>query len=281
SFPTGVAVDSGGNAYVADLFNHTIRKLTPAGVVTTFAGVAESSGSTDGTGSAARFLAPAGLAIDSAGSLSVADAGNHTIRRITPAGVVSTLAGAAGLPGAADGTGSAARFRTPRAVTVDAAGNIYVADTSNQTIRKVTPAGVVTTFAGSAGSDGSVDGTGSGARFRGPDGIAVGLGGNIYVADTSNHTIRRIAPVGVVSTLAGVAGSPGSGDGTGSGARFSLPTGVAPDSAGNVYVTDGGNSVIRRITPAAAVSTVAGLAASTGSVDGIGAAARFYLPSAL
>ena len=231
----------------------------------------------DGTGSAARFYFPNGVAVDSAGNVYVADTNNYTIRKITPSGVVSTLAGLAGSPGSADGTGSAARFNDPYGVAVDSAGNVYVADTGNNTIRKITPSGVVSTLAGLAGSIGSADGTGSAARFFQPYGVAVDSAGNVYVADTNNNTIRKITPSGVVSTLAGLAGSFGSADGTGSAARFYYPEGVAVDSAGNVYVADTGNDTIRKITPSGVVSTLAGLAGSIGSADGTGSAARFYL----
>ena len=156
----------------------------------TLAGTAGSFGSTDGTGSAARFYFPQGVAVDSAGNVFVADMFNDTIRKITSAGVVTTLAGLADSSGSTDGTGSAARFNFPTSVAVDSAGNVYVADTTNQTIRKVTSAGVVTTLAGSAGNAGSADGTGSAARFSGPHGVAVDTAGNIFVADRSNHTIR-------------------------------------------------------------------------------------------
>jgi DNA-binding beta-propeller fold protein YncE len=148
SFPGAVTVDSTGNLYVADTFNHTIRKITSAGVVSTLAGLAGSSGSADGTGTVARFYYLEDIAVDSAGNLYVADSGNHTIRKITPA-VVSTLAGWAGSPGSADDTGNNARFNYPAGIAVDSAGNLYVADTENYTIRKVTSAGVVSTLAGS------------------------------------------------------------------------------------------------------------------------------------
>ena len=177
---------------------------------------------------------------------------------MTPAGVVTTLAGLAGSQGSADGTGSAARFAWPIGVAVDSTGNVYVADNGNDTIRKVTPAGVVTTLAGLAGSSGSADGTGSAARFYGPSGVAVDSAGNVYVADTGNYTIRKVTPAGVVTTLAGLAGTEGSADGTGSAARFSYPSGVAVDSAGNVYVADTGNNTIRKVTPAGVVTTLAG-----------------------
>src|SRR5262249_28768059 len=144
--------------------------------------------------SAARFTSPSEVGVDSANNLYVADTGNHTIRKITPAGVVSTFAGSPGMPGSVDGTGAAARFNAPIGVSLDGAGNLYVSDSDNNTIRKITPAAVVTTLAGKAGEAGSVDGTGSNARFNGPRGVAVNSVGNIYVADTFNNTIRKITP---------------------------------------------------------------------------------------
>jgi len=275
--PWGVAVDSAGNVYVADTDNDTIRKVTPAGGVTTLAG-SVSYGSADGTGSAARFSYPRGVAVDGAGNLYVADRDNHTVRKVTPLGVVTTLAGLASSPGSADGTGTAARFDNPRGVAVDDAGNVYVADTDNHTIRKVTPAGGVTTLAGQAGSSGSVDGTGTAAQFYYPYGVAVDSAGNVYVADTDNHTIRKVTPAGVVTTLAGLAGSSGSADGTGSAAQFYYPGGVAADSAGNVYVADAWNNTIRKVTPPGVVTTLAGLAGNWGSADGMGSDAQFYYP---
>jgi len=279
AYPRGVATDNMGNIYVADLVNGTIRKITPAGAVTTLAGLAGNRESCDGTGSEARFTAPSGVATDSSGNVYVADITNSAIRKITPSGVVTTLAGLAGSVGSADGTGTAARFSSPVGVTTDRSGNIYVADRNNYAIRKITPAGEVTTLAGLAGSRGSADGTGSVARFYYPEGVAADGGGNVYVADTSNHTIRKITPAGVVTTLAGLAENRGNADGTGSAARFSDPAGLAIDSSGNIYVAAG--HTIRKITAAGEVTTLAGLAGATGtgSADGIGSAARFYNPS--
>jgi hypothetical protein len=279
NYPNGVAVDATGNVYIADEANHTIRKMTPGGVVTTLAGTAGSSGSTDGTGSAARFASPTGVAVDAAGNVYVADRANHTIRKITPGGVVTTLAGAAGDTGSSDGTGSAARFSAPRDVAVDASGNVYVADTGNHTIRRIEAGGVVFTLAGTAGSTGSTDGITSAARFNQPRGVVVDNPGNVYVADWLNHTIRKITPNGVVTTLAGTAGSSGSTDGTGSAARFNRPRGVAVDAAGNVYVGDQNNHTIRKIASGGVVTTLAGTAGSSDSTDGIGSAARFYDPT--
>ena len=281
NMPTGVAVDSAGNVYVGDCYNDTIRKLTPDGVVTTLAGLARTCDSADGTGSAARFCQPDGVAMDGAGNLYVADKYNFTIRKVTPGGVVTTLAGLAGSRGYADGTGSAARFNYPEGVAVDSAGNVYVADTGYDTIRKVTPDGVVTTLAGDVNMDGSADGTGSAARFYEPRGLALDSTGNLYVADSMNHTIRKMTPGRVVTTLAGLAGSSGSADGTGSTARFDHPTGVAVDSAGNVYVGDTYNDTIRKVTPDGVVTTLAGLAGTSGRADGTGSAARFQDPSGI
>jgi len=278
NLPAGLATDSAGNVYVADTRNETIRKITPAAVVSTLAGAAPQFGSVDGIGSAARFNFPAGIATDTAGNVYVADGENSTIRKVTPAGVVSTLAGTAGEVGPADGIGSAARFVYPQGVATDSAGNVYVADTSNYTIRKITPGGVVSTLAGSALRSGSADGIGSDARFNEPQGLATDLAGNVYVADTENHTIRKITPAGMVSTLAGTALLSGSADGIGSAAQFSGPYSVATDSAGNVYVADTGNHTIRKITPAGVVSTLAGTANQFGFADGIGSAARFINP---
>ncbi len=279
SFPTGVAVDSAGNVCVADCGNSTIRKVTSAGVVTTLAGLAGQTGSADGTGNAARFNGPGSVAVDSAGNLYVADAYNHTIRKVTSAGVVTTVAGLAGQSGSADGTGSVARFNEPASVAVDSAGNVYVADTQNFTIRKVTSAGVTMTLAGLAGNWGSADGTGSAAQFDYPRGVAVDSGGNVYVADSRNHTIRKVTSAGVTMTLAGLPGQSGSADGTGSAAQFNWPFGVAVDSAGNVYVADTDNCTIRKVTSAGVVTTLAGLAGQPGSADGTGSAAQFQKPT--
>jgi sugar lactone lactonase YvrE len=276
--PSGVAADGAGNVYVADTANHTIRMITSGGAVSTLAGAAGLSGSADGVGSAARFNLPQGVAVDSSNNVYVADTGNFTIRKITPSGVVSTLAGVAGTNGSTDGTGNAARFYEPEGIAVDGAGNVYVADTWNHTIRQITAGGVVSTLAGAAGSSGSSDGTGSSARFYQPQAVAVDGTGNVFVADTGNHTIRKIAPGPSVSTIAGVPGSYGTNDGGGGGARFYSPAGVAVDGAGNVYVADYYNQTIRKIA-GGVVTTLAGLAGSYGTADGTGSAARFWGPA--
>ncbi|MFY0593159.1 SMP-30/gluconolactonase/LRE family protein, partial [Roseivirga sp.] len=268
NFPSGLALDAAGNIYVADGNNNSIRKITSAGVVSILAG--GSSGSTDGSGAAAKFQNPNGLAVDLSGNIYVADGNNNSIRKITPAGVVSTLAG--GTNGTADGSGTSAHFNYPTGVAVDASGNVFVADRYNNRIRKITPAGVVTTFAGTTSGDS--DGTGTAAQFSAPGAIALDGSGNLYVADAVNHSIRKITPDAVVTTLAG--GSSGSADGSGTAAQFNFPRGVAVDGTGNVYVADGNNN-IRQITSVGLVTTMAGsgsgfldgTAAQFASVDGV------------
>lgn len=187
--PTGVAVDASGNVYVADMYNHKIRKITAAGVVTTLAGIG-SSGDVDGAGTVAKFTMPTGVAVDASGNIYVADSGTYKIRKITPAGVVSTFAGT-GSPGSADGTGTAASFNYPFGVVLDGSGNLYISDQYNHKVRKITSAGVVTTLAGT-GSAGSVDGTGATASFNLNAGIAIDSNSALYLADKNNHKIRKI-----------------------------------------------------------------------------------------
>jgi sugar lactone lactonase YvrE len=282
SNPKGVAVDAGGNVYFVDASNQLIRKIDSAGVVTTLAGTplftllsnGESpQGDGDGTGSAAFFGAPSGMAIDRQGNLFVTD--GSLIRRVTNAGVVTTIAG--GTEGSMDGTGTSAEFRRPFGVAVDQNDNLYVADTGNDTIRSITPTALVNTLAGFSGQSGDADGTGTAARFSAPTGVAVDAGGNVYVADSGNFTIRKITPAGVVTTLAGTAGTPGSIDGTGGGALFNGMNGIAVDSEGNVFVTQI-NSTVRKITSAGVVTTLAGTPNVSGSSNGSGAASLFNGP---
>lgn len=256
--PSSVAVDGNGNVYVADTANNVIRKIATNGVVSTLAGVAGEHGSADGTGSVARFWTPFGIAVNGEGNVYVADTGNDTIREITSNGIVSTLAGLAGHPGNEDGIGGKAGFRNPWGVAVDNVGNVFVADMSNDTIRKITADGKVTTLSGQPGKSGSAEGIGSEALFNNPFAVAVDNADNVYVSDSANNTIRKITPRGVVTTLAGFPGYAGNADDNGNGndARFSNPQGLAVDGAGNIYVADTGNSVIRKIAPTGKVTTL-------------------------
>lgn len=275
NIPRGLTFDLNGNLFVADSVNNTIRKITPTGVVSTIAGAAQNNGATDGVGAAARFDFPTGIGADASGNLYVADLLNNIIRKVSPAGSVTTFAGMALHPGSSDGVGENARFNLPYGVAVDQGGNVYVSDSGNHIIRKLTSAGMVTTLAGMAGVMGSADGVGAAARFSYPAGLAVDGSGNVYVADSYNFSVRKITPGGVVTTLAGTAISAGSTDGTASNARFSFPDAVAVDNAGNVFVADSGNNTIRKITPAGLVATLGGMVGVSGFQNGLGSASLF------
>lgn len=252
--------------------------------VTTLAGLTGNAGSTDSGNGSAQFDGPNGVAVDLGGNIFVADSLNNTIREITPAGVVTTIAGLAGVSGNTDAAGSLARFSNPTALTVDSGGNIYVTDTSNDDIRKITPAGVVSTLAGQPGVAGVLDGLGSAAQFNGPQGIAVDNQGDLFVSDTKNHTIRLVTAAGNVTTIAGKAGFNGSVDDVGVFARFGAPTGITLDNRNNYYVVDAAFSTVRQITFNHfdyTVSTLAGSAGTTGSADGTGTSALFNQPEGI
>jgi PKD repeat protein len=264
--PTGVAVDLSGNVYVADWGNHTIRKITPGGTVSTIAGLAGDNGTNDGAGSLARFNHPAGVAVDALGNVYVADEWNHTIRKLTSDGInwnVTTVAGAPERPGGGDGTNYQARFDFPAGIAVDGDGNLYIADSGNNTIRRavqVSSVWTVNTVAGLSGNSGSADGLKDAARFNEPMGVAVDHLQNLYVTDFGNHTIRMITPAGVVSTLAGTAGGNGSANGLAgpnvpawaTPASFKWPAGIAVDAKSDVYIAEVGNHAIREGAPAIA-----------------------------
>lgn len=282
----GLALDGSGNLYVADSSNHAVRRVvTSTGVVTTLAGSARHNGNTDGLGAAARFIEPGFMAADGCGNLYVSDTLNYAIRKVILAtGAVTAVAGTSFLPGNADGTGPAARFNTPAGLAVDSFGNLYVSDFRNHTIRKVMlSTGAVTTVAGAAGMNGSTDGIGAAARFNFPSALALDSSGNLYVADSENSTLRKISlSSGAVTTLAGMAGVPGSADGAGSAARFNYPCALALEGTGNLYVSDCRDSTIRKVVLATgAVTTLAGMTGTRGSMDGTGTAARFNTPAGL
>ena len=315
NLPSGLAVDAAGSVYVADRYNHTIRKITVAGV-TTLAGISGQAGFRDGLGTFALFAEPSALAVDAAGNVYVADSLNAVIRKISPTGVVSGLAGSPGNRGYADGIGAAARFNYFTAMTLDGAGNLYVSEQQSDVIRKITAAGVVTTIAG-------------GTKFSYPTGIAVDSTSNVYVAEAGTRLIRKISSAGTVTTLAGIAtigASGGFADGPPGVAKFDYPnaltidrqgvlfvldngrvrritsdgvvtsraarnadgsskffspssTGLALDTAGNVYVAD--FNAIHRLDLEGVVTTIAGASPSSGRADGLGSAASFFSPGSL
>jgi len=278
NYPYSMASD-GTNLYVVDASNQTIRKVIIATAeVTTFAGTTGSSGSTNGTGTAAKFNNPRGITSDGT-NLYVVESSGQTVRKIVIATAeVTTLAGTAGVSGSANGIGAAARFKYPQAITNDGT-NLYVADSSNYTIRKIVIAtAVVTTLAGTVGSSGSADGVGTAAKFNNPYGMSTD-GTNLYVADFSNYTIRKIViATATVTTFAGTAGSSGTTDSTGVAARFNTISDITTDGT-NLYVTDSGNNLLRKIVIATAeVTTLAGVVGYFGHTDGILSSATFYGP---
>ncbi len=263
--PHGVASDKQGNVYVADRYGHKIRKITPAGVVSTIAG-SSSPGFTNGPGVSASFNEPWAVACDTAGNIYVADAKNYAIRMITPGGVVSTVAGT-GTFGVTNGPVSTAQFGFPSGLAVSPNGlTIYVCDRMTHTIRKIS-GGNVTTLAGTAFSAGSADGTGALARFDHPYSIALSVQGNILVADEWNNKIRHVTPAGVVTTYAG-SGIPGSTNGPAPTASFNGPWGITVASNGEVYVSEGNNFLIRLITTSGNVTTYAGQDGVPGFANG-------------
>jgi len=268
---SGIAIDADGNLYVADTKNFRIRKVTPRGEVSTLAG-SHIWGFADGQGSSAWFSNPRDVTLDAEGNLYVADSRNNRIRKVTPQGEVSTLAGEEE-PGFADGKGSAARFNNPHGITMDRAGNLYVADRDNNRIRKVTQKGEVSTLAG--GEYGFADGEGENARFYEPHRITIDRMGNLYVTD--DLAIRKVTQKGEVTTLAG--GKPGFADGEGQNARFYVPRGITIDADGNLYVVDTGNQSIRKITKEGKVSTL--VDGRQGFVDEEGNTARFSEPDGI
>lgn len=255
--PAGIAVDAAGNVYVCDLRNATIRRIDAQGVVTTLAGLAHVQGWVDGTGSQARFRRPLRLALDSSANLYVADNENNSIRKVTPAGSVSTYAGSPD-SGSDDGPAASARFKSPTAVAVDAVGNVFVSDSGNNTIRRISTQGVVTTIAGAVGQSGSDDGPALQARFGAGTAIASDGAGGLWIADAENKTIRRLTPDGFVRTVAGRVGVSGSADGTGAEATFDLPFEIASDASGNAYVSDRRSYAFRKVTASGVVTTISG-----------------------
>jgi sugar lactone lactonase YvrE len=220
--PAAIAVDKAGCIYVADMGNHDIRKISPLGDVRTLAGMAGKPGQLDGEGSDARFTAPSGIAVDESGNVYVAEFASDDIRKISPEGAVSLLAGSPGNPGWKDDKGDNAHFRNPWSIAVDRQGNVYVADMDNFAIRQITPDGRVSTLAGKPGAAGFADGPRDTARFGNPRGIAVDSEGRVYVADTANEAVRRVSASGDVKTIV----------------LLPHPAGVAVDAAGAVYVAD-------------------------------------------
>lgn len=278
NYPAGMAIDASGNLFIADQLNNCIRKMTSNGIVSTFAGIAGTPGFIDGQGLTAQFANPFGMTIDKDDNIIVADYGNNRIRKITPSGVVSTIAGGSG--GYADGIGTAAKFNGPVGVTVDVLNNIYVTDQNNNKIRKITPSGNVTTLT---------------STETYPMDVAVDRSGNIYYTLYQTNCIQKISTNGVVSTYAGNVRDKKIThqiqDGVASNALFCLPFGLAIDANDNLYVADTENQVIRKITPQRFVSTIGksyegtdvlnGKLTPARDQDGLASEAEFYYPNCI
>jgi sugar lactone lactonase YvrE len=276
--PEAVTVDSKGNIYVSDTYNSLIREITPGGVVSTFAG-SQPLGYNDGPVATAQFYAPHGSAFDVQGNMYIADEGNNVIRKITPAGIVSTYAGtgtAGYLNGAAtsaalkSSTDSLAMFNNPQAVAVDPGGNVYVADRGNNVIRKILTTGRVVTLAGTK-TAGYVDATDEAASFNNPSGLVVDNVGNVYVSDQGNAAIRKITSTGAVSTIAG---------GNTQTTLLNLPSAIAMDATGNLFIVDEGGRIFE-YTTASVLYQLGGTYNTSGFTNGAGTASLFSNPQGI
>jgi sugar lactone lactonase YvrE len=245
--PTALAVTRDGALLVSDTGNHVLRRVLPNGQVSTLAGLAGDPGPTNGPALRARFNAPLGIAVASDGHVFIADSGNHSIRQLSPAGEVTTLAGENGEWGAVNGSGSQARFQGPVGLAVAADGSLVVSDALNHALRRVTRAGQVTTLAGKLGEDGSADGPAAEARFGKPAELAFDALGRLYIVDALLHTLRRLDPDGTVRTVAGLAGQSGGRDGSNGTGRFFNPYGVTVTASGSLLVSDTYNATLREV----------------------------------
>ena len=276
SAPQGIAVDSFGNAYVADLWNQRIVKISPSGTSSTLAGSGSAAFADNANGALASFNSPTGVAVDTLGNVYVADQYGNRIRKVSPTGSTTTLAGS-GSPSSTDNAvGTAATFNNPSGVAVDVSGTVYVADFVGNKIRKVTPSGITTTLAGSGAAGFADNAVGTQAVFNNPYDVAVDLAGVVYVADNLNHRIRKITPTGSTSTLAG-SGNAAFADGTGTAASFYNPVGIAVDYLGNVFVADANNHRIRKVSPSGMTTTIAGTGTAS-LVNGPFSSATFNAP---
>jgi len=283
SGPHGLAVDGSGNLYIADTWNDRIRRVGTSGVITTVAGNGKRGYSGDGGPAVmAQLSGPHGLAVDGSGNLYIADAWNHRIRRVDTSGVITTVAGTGEEGHGGDGVPAVmAQLSSPHGLAVDGSGNLYIADTSNDRIRQVDTSGVITTVAGNGMRGYSGDGGPAVvAQLSGPRGLAVDGSGNLYIANTSNHRIRRVDTSGVITTVAGIGKKGYSGDGPAAAARMYHPEGLTVDGAGNLYIADNFNNRIRRVDPAGNITTIAGAGDhGYGGDSGSALQARLYWPS--
>ncbi|MCY4437437.1 MAG: NHL repeat-containing protein [Chloroflexi bacterium] len=260
--PASLAIDAAGNVFVADAFNHRIRKISPSGDITTLVGTGEAGADGDGGPAAdARLRLPLGVAVDSAGTLYIADTYNHRIRKVTSEGIISTIAGT-GVSGFSGdgGPGAAALLASPTGIAVASDGTLYIADTRNHRVRKLTVDGTITTVAGTGAAGYNGDGgPATLARLNNPRGVTVSADGKLYIVDRENRRIRMVDADGLISTIAGTGSSGFNGDrGQATQATLRAPYGIAVDPQGNLFIADTFNHRVRKVTPDGSISTVAG-----------------------
>ena len=277
TFPTSLALDSLSNLYITDRADNRVRKVTPQGIISTVAGDGVPGFSGDGgAGIAASLSSPGGVAADTSGNVYLADSGNNRIRRVTPQGIISTVAGN-GVKGFSGdgGPATAASLSYPQGLAVDTYGNLYIADSGNSRIRKVTPQGIINTVAGSTVRGFRGDGgAATVASLSDPSGLCLDLLGNLYIVDSGNSRIRKVTPPGIISTVAGNGFQGFSGDGgPATAAQFTYPSGIAVDSSGDLFVVDTGNCAVRKVTYEGIISTDAACHGSLPFGDGGPAAA--------
>jgi sugar lactone lactonase YvrE len=282
NYPAGVAVDSAGNLFIADRQNHRVRKVTPNGLISTVVGTGTAGFRGDGGPAiSAQLNLPGYLAVDAADNLFITDYGNQRIRKVSPDGVINTVAGSGSAGFSGDGgAATSARLNNPACTTVDSLGNLYIADAGNARVRRVTPGGIISTVAGNGSTGFTGDGgPATAARLSYPSGVSADAGGNLYIGDYGNHVVRKVTAGGAISTVVGT-GAPGfSGDGGPAlSAQLTYPTGVIADAGGNLYIADYGNHRIRKVVAGGAISTLAGNGTLGFNGDG-GAAASAQLNS--
>jgi sugar lactone lactonase YvrE len=285
--PTGVAVGANGDLFIADFYNYRVRKVSASGAITTVAGNGTAGyftgyGGDGGAATSALLYYPAGVAVDAAGNLFIADTANQRVRKVSASGVISTVAGN-GTPGYSGdgGPATAAQLAGPSGVAVDGAGNLFIADNGNERVRKVSATGVITTVAGNGTPGYSGDGgAATSARLSRPLGVAVDAAGNLFIADSSNNRVRKVSVSGVITTVAGTGTSGYSGDGgPATSAWLSYPSGVAVDAAGDLFIADSSNNGVRRVSASGVITTVAGNGRYGYSGDGGPAtSAQLYFP---